>query len=60
MQRSPNMAVLTGYNGTQYLYFVRSLAGEDRERLGMPRQGWQQVVAGSPRLLRAPARAPQF
>ncbi|WP_445157644.1 hypothetical protein [Halomonas sp. E14] len=44
MQRSPNMAVLTGYNGTQYLYFVRSLAGEDRERLGMPRQG---VAAGS-------------
>lgn len=38
MQRSANMAVLTGYDGTQYLYFVRRLAGEDRERIGMQRQ----------------------
>ncbi len=39
MQRSASMAVLTGYDGTQHLYFVRRLAGEDREVLGMSPDG---------------------
>ncbi|MBK1691092.1 hypothetical protein [Ectothiorhodospira mobilis] len=52
MQRSANMAVLTGYDGTQYLYFVRRLAGEDREILGMSPDGGtiasrEQVPSGS-------------
>jgi len=35
LQRSPNMAVLTGYGDPEYWYFVRQLAEEDRETLGM-------------------------
>ena len=39
MQRSPNMAMLTGYSGTQYLTWVRGLTDSDRDFAGIPAAG---------------------
>ena len=45
LQRSPNMAVLTGYGDPEYWYFVRQLTEEDRDTLGMLSSN--EVPAGS-------------